>query len=281
MSAPAPNGYDLTGFIDLHVHSAPDVQARYADDIEIAHQARRAGMRAVLIKSHVTLTADRAAIAEKVVGGLRVFGGLALNHTVGGLNPAAVEAALKMGAKEIWMPTRSAAHVTKPGQQPAGISIFDESGDLHRGVYAIIELVRQADVILATGHISPAETVSLARAGRQLGLKKLVVTHPEAAFIRMPEETQVMISGEGVYFERCFVDATPLMGSTVSIATIARTIRAVGVSSTVLSTDFGQVGNKPPVDGLSEYLCALAAQGFTPGEIQTMASTIPAGLLGI
>ncbi len=281
MNSSLTDGYDLAGLIDMHVHSAPDEQARFADDIEIARQARNAGMRAILIKSHVTLTADRAAIAEKAAGGPRVFGGLALNHAVGGLNPAAVETALAMGARQIWMPTRSAAHVAGPEQRPAGLRLVDDAGELRPEVYWIIDLVKQADAILGTGHVSPAETVALARAARRQGLRKLLVTHPEAEFIRMPAEMQMTIAAEGVYFERCFVDTTPLMNSSVSIAAIARTIRAVGVASTILSTDLGQVGNPSPVEGMGAYLSALAGLGFTPQEIRTMAGTNPASLLGI
>src|SRR5688500_18689373 len=98
---------DLTGAIDLHLHSAPDVRPRKLDDLAVARAAAARGIRAILLKSHVTLTADRAYLVEQVVPGIRVFGGLALNHAVGGINPVAVETALRMGAAEIWMPTLS------------------------------------------------------------------------------------------------------------------------------------------------------------------------------
>jgi hypothetical protein len=273
--------FNLAGLIDLHIHSAPDVQPRYADDIEIARQARQAGMRAILIKSHVTLTADRAAIAEKVVEGVRVFGGLVLNAPVGGLNPAAVEAALSLGAREIWMPTRSAAHARQQEGQPGGITLLDENGELPPEVYEIIDLVKQGDAILGSGHISPRETSLLARLARRRGLRRFLITHPEAAFIRMPLEMQVALAGEGAFFERCYVDTTPLLHSTVSVEEIYHRIREVGVSSTVLSTDFGQAGNPPPVQGLRLYLAQLQALGFTLQELRQMAGDQPAYLLGL
>src|SRR5512133_3370346 len=110
---------DLTGRIDLHIHSAPDIWPRKMDDLELARAAAGRGMRAILIKSHWTLTADRAYLVEQVVPGIRVFGGLALNDTVGGFNPSAVEAALQMGAAQIWMPTMDSA-AAKEG----GLTIF-------------------------------------------------------------------------------------------------------------------------------------------------------------
>jgi hypothetical protein len=273
--------FDLTGLIDMHIHSAPDIQPRFGDDIEITCQAEQAGMRAILLKSHVTLTADRAAIAEKTVGQLRVFGGLALNETVGGLNPAAVETAVMMGAKEIWMPTRSAAYVLGETGKDKGISLLSAAGDLLPEVYEILELISQADIVLGTGHISPSESAALAHAARKMGVRKILVTHPEADFIRMPVDLQVALAREGVFFERCFVDTTPLMNSAVSLPEIAEAIRTVGVASTILSTDFGQAANPAPVDGMRAYLSALAAEGFTPKEISRMAGENPAMFLGL
>src|SRR6266478_10035360 len=103
----------LEGAVDLHVHSSPDVDPRRFDDIELAREAVRAGMSALLIKSHQNSTVERASLVSKIVPEIRVYGGLVLNDTVGGLNPAAVRLALRMGAKEIWMPTRSARNHRK------------------------------------------------------------------------------------------------------------------------------------------------------------------------
>lgn len=273
--------FDLGGLIDMHIHTAPDVRRRSCDDVEAVRAAKKAGMRAILIKSHVTLTADRAIMAEKVVGGMRVFGGLALNECVGGLNPTAVEVALKIGAKEIWMPTHSAAHELRQEGKDGSISIFTENGEIRPEVYEIVDLVHQANAILATGHISVGESVALVRLAHERGLRKIVVTHPEAPFIRMPAETQAEIVGKGVFFERCYVDTTPAMDCSVTIREIAATIRQVGVESTVLTTDFGLATLPLPVDGMREYLAKLTAEGFNLREIRCMAAENPAFLLDI
>ena len=96
---------EVTGAVDLHCHPAPDLFPRLADDIEVAEHARGMGLRAVMIKCHYEPSPSRAAHAERIVPGIRVFGGIVLNHAVGGVNPAAAEAALQMGAREVWMPT--------------------------------------------------------------------------------------------------------------------------------------------------------------------------------
>jgi len=273
--------YDLNELIDMHIHTAPDVRPRYADDIRTVREAKDAGMSAVLIKSHQTLTSDRAKIAEDIVGGIRVFGGLALNEAVGGLNPFAVEIAINMGAKEIWLPTRSAAQARNEDGLLGGITIMTDDGRLKCEVWRILEMARDANVILASGHISPAETVQLVKEARKMGLRKIVVTHPEAHFTWMPVETQKEIASDGVFFERCYVDTTPTMNSTVTVAEIASHIQEVGVQYTVVSTDFGQAISPPPVEGMRSYLAKLSHHGITEEEIRKMGRENPAYLLDL
>lgn len=274
---------DLAGVIDLHVHTAPDVRPRCVDDVTLAQQAAAAGMRAVLIKSHHTLTADRAAIAEKVVPGIRVLGGLALNESVGGLNPAAVKAALALGARVIWMPTLSAAcRLGAKGTRQGGINLLDGSGDLVRAVHEILELVAAHKVMLGTGHISIAEIRQLIPAARGAGIRRIVITHPDSPVSNIPVDVQKELSGPGIFFERCFLPTLERDGqATLPVAAIAAAIRTVGGENTVLATDLGRAGLPSPVDGMRQYLAALLEHGLTPAELDRMARLNPAYLLNL
>ncbi len=278
---PAVSEIDLSGLIDLHIHAAPDVVPRRLDDVGAATAAAAAGMRAILIKSHVTLTADRAALAEKTAGAVRVRGGLALNAPVGGLNPRAVEVALRMGARVIWMPTHDAAHMARLEGKPGGISVLDDSGRLLPAVCDIVDLVREAGAMLATGHLALEETAALVRLARERRLRKVVVSHPEAHFIRMPVAMQEELAGDGVFFERCYVNALPGNDAGSSLAEIGAQIRRVGLETTVLSTDLGQAANPAPEQGMRSYLVGLLEQGFSWGELRRMAAGTPAWLLGL
>ena len=80
----------LAGVLDFHVHSRPASRPRSVSDLEIARIAKRAGMRGLVFKNHFTMTADRAWLAMQEVDGIEIFGGVALNHAVGGLNAEAV-----------------------------------------------------------------------------------------------------------------------------------------------------------------------------------------------
>jgi hypothetical protein len=270
--------YDLTGLIDIHIHTSPDVAPRRVNDLEAAQDARAAGMRAILIKSHVTCTADRATVVEKAVGGIRVFGGLALNDPVGGLNPYAVDAALRLGAKAIWMPTQDAAHGCQVKGKSGGIEILIPGGELKSRVGPILELIRDADVILGTGHISIPEIIALVGLARQMGLRKILVTHPESRSARMSLDIQQQIAGESVFFERCFL---PVTSGQTSLDEIIAGIRAVGISSTVLATDLGQPENPKPTDGLRAFSSQLESKGVTRQDIVQMAGRTPAYLLDL
>ena len=272
----------LEGAADLHVHSSPDVDPRRYDDIDLAREAARAGMSALLLKSHQNSTVERAALASRVVPEVRVFGGLVLNETVGGLNAAAVDVALRLGARQIWMPTRSARnHRRHYGLGDDGISIFDRNGRIVPAVDRILDLIAASDCCLGTGHLSPEESVALMWRAGERGLKRIVVTHPEWAGTFFPLELQREIALlPGVWFERCYVSTTHRCGFT-PMKSIADGIAEVGAAKTVLSTDLGQVDTPPPAEGMRLYAEALRSYGISVDELRTMMVENPSHMLGV
>src|SRR3989454_7803472 len=105
----------LEGAYDLKVHVGPDVIARRIDDIDCAKEFLAHGMKGFVLKSHYIQTGERAQVVTKAVPGSKVFGAVTLNHSVGGLNPVAVEIAGRSGCKIVWMPTVDAQNETAGG----------------------------------------------------------------------------------------------------------------------------------------------------------------------
>jgi hypothetical protein len=269
----------LEGAVDLHVHSAPDVDKRRFNDLELARSAKDAGMAAVLIKSHQNSTVERAWLVSQCVPGIRVYGGLVLNETVGGLNPAAVKLALELGARQVWMPTRSARNHRLYHGQPGGITILDEQGNLLPVVEEILLAMANSDCILGTGHLSPQETSVLIDAAQKLGVSKILVTHPEwGPTFHSCEAQKELATRVGVFFERCFVSTTHLCGC-VPFETIERAIIETGVGRTILSTDLGQPETPPPAEGMRLYAERLRSAGFSVDQIRTMMQGNPERLL--
>ena len=268
----------LKGAIDTHVHSGPDVRARKTTSFELARAARDAGLRAIVLKNHHCSTVPLAAALSEALPGIAVRGGLVLNRAAGGWNPEAVEAALKMGAAEIWMPTLSAENERAfRGMPGTGLRALDLEGNLLPEVIDIIRLVARSGAMLGTGHLSLEETCAVVACARQEGVRAILVTHPEIQFISMPVELQRQLAGPGLYFERCFCRP----GFHRDWAGMACDIRAAGVDSTVLATDLGQPDNPHPVEGLEQFADKMRSEGFSAFELEKMTAANPAVALGM
>ena len=175
----------LDGVIDLHVHTAPDVIHRTYNDLELTDAAVRAGARAIVIKGHHCGTVSRAALCNaynRTVHGdnsFYMYGGLVLNREAGGLNEQAVQTALRMGAKIIWLPTVDAENEYRKRGKTGGIRMTDSRGNLLPELLGIFSLIKAYDAVLATGHISPEEIHCVVDGARNAGVRKIVITHPE------------------------------------------------------------------------------------------------------
>ena len=102
----------IKGGYDLQVHVAPDVIERRTDDVDLAKDFLSHGLKGFVLKSHYIPTAERAKVVRRAVPGIEAYGAITLNHSVGGLNPVALEIAGRSGAKIVWMPTVDAANET-------------------------------------------------------------------------------------------------------------------------------------------------------------------------
>jgi hypothetical protein len=265
------------GSVDIHVHAAPDpVAARRYDAYEMAVAARDAGMRAVVFKSHEYPTVPVAYILNRLVTGFTVFGAISLDHEVGGLNPAALEASAKMGAAKVWMPTFAANYWSRRYYDKPGITIFDDKGGLVPVVHDILDLVEEYDMVLGTGHLSTEEQLALVRVARARELKT-VVTHAD---MWLPVAVQVELAGLGAFIEHAAVGCMPASFGW-SFEQVAEAVRAAGPAASILSTDLGQTDNPAPAEGLRMFIAAMLREGFSAAEVELMVKGNPKGLLGL
>ncbi len=282
---------DLRGAADLHCHFGPDAhRERSVDALEAARDAAGAGHAAVVLKSHDYPTPALATIVRDMVnvtdGTIRVFGGICCDREVGGVNPAAVEVALRLGAKVVWLPTLSSHQDQLNGVGPAlgipgpGISVLGDDGELTAATQAVLALVEDFDAILATGHVTWEEHLATARAFGRRG--KMLVTHAreELAGPNLTVEQCVELVELGATLELCALTCLGAL-ATRPPAEIAATVRAVGVEHCTLATDYGQKANVPPAEGFQLFADALAAEGLDEREVRTMACANPCALLGI
>src|SRR5215471_16123570 len=178
----------LTGVIDIHAHSDPDSTARSIDAIDLAKTAKARGMRGLVLKNHYESTASLAYIVRKEVPGIEVFGGIDLNLTVGGVNPAAVErmTMVKGGwGRVVWMPTFDAENQVRYSKGTRPFVSVSKNGQLLPEVIQVIALAVKHNLTLETGHSSPEECLLIVREGRRQGVRHMVVTHAMLAPVRM------------------------------------------------------------------------------------------------
>jgi Family of unknown function (DUF6282) len=288
----------LQGVCELHVHASPDISQRPFSELDLARQMLEAGYEAVLFKSHHAINADRAELIRKIVPTRHVYGGIVLNHPVGGLNPLAVETAIALGAKEVWMPTLHAAnHIKRIGVagypkhtlvqgarglrlSVEGINILNESGELAPQIAQILSLVADADIALGTCHLSLEESMALVAAARQAGVKKMLITHPGWEATDWPLDSLVRLVEMGGILEYCYNSCMPY-GNRLDPKRVVEGIQRVGAEHCVIATDFGQPYNPHPVDGMRQFIRVLQALGITDAQIDVVARRNPAKILGI
>jgi hypothetical protein len=285
----------LRDAVDLHVHPAPSPYPRRITLAEAAAHAADAGMRAIVAKSHHHSTAsDAAAVrSSSPVDGVEVFGGIVLNSHVGGFNADAVNVALALGARIVWLPTISsplhiehAAHIAFPStsvpmRPDRPVDVWARNGGLRRDVKAVLREVAAANAILASGHLSPPSILATFEQARALGVRRLLVNHPN--FIVNATRTEVRRLVElGAYVEhaschyddrskyRCFPPET-----------LVKWIRAVGPERSVIASDLGQAGNPLPAESLVKVARALHRTGMTARETRMMLVDNPSTLLGL
>ncbi len=274
----------MKGALDIHIHIGPDPnRRRRVDGYDAAVQTRDAGMRGVVFKSHDYNTTPVAVTLQRLFPGVELYGGLALDFEVGGLNPHAVEAAGKLGSKIIWMPTFSSKNdMMKKNILGKGITIFDDKDDVVPVVDEILEIIKQYDMTLATGHLSTEEIFALLESAEKKQLPRILITHPLSEWVgpTISIEDQLKMVHPGVYFEHCFTGCMP-HSDRMDPRKIVEAVQAVGSENCILSTDFGQITNPPPVEGMRMYIEMMLSLGMTPDEIITMIKINPAKALGL
>ncbi|MBI4336210.1 MAG: hypothetical protein HY683_00065 [Chloroflexi bacterium] len=273
----------IQGAIDIHVHFAPDPRVeRRADAITTVRHAKELGMRALVLKSHEYPTLPVAYTVMQAVPGIQVYGAVCLDEEVGGLNPKAVEAAARMGTKVVWMPTFSAAGDPRHQKTGDGITILDGRGRLLPVVEEVLRLVRQYDLVLATGHLTTKESFALVEAARARGITRIVVTHAStmAHWTGMTVEDQKALAARGALIEHCVHAMMPLT-LRLEPKALAEQIQAVGADSCILSTDLGQAYHPMPAEGLRQGIATLLQVGLSEEDVAMLVQYNPARLLGL
>ena len=269
-------GQALTGVIDIHVHSDPDSTPRSIDAIDLAKLAKSRGMRGLVLKNHYESTAALAYIVRKEVPGIEIFGGIDLNLTVGGINPAAVERMTMMKGgwgRVVWMPTFDAENQVRDSKENRPFVPIVKNGDLLPEVKQVIGIVARHNLVLETGHSSPEEGLMLIREAKRQGVEHIVVTHATRPPVRMTVAQMQEAAKLGAFIEFVY--------DRQGMAENAKAIRAIGPAFCILSSDLGQPNNPLHPDGLEAFFAGLEKEGISRADVERMSRKNPATALGL
>jgi len=281
----------LQGIIDEHAHSDPDNVARRYDALELAKEAKAAGMAGIVLKNHEMPTTQLAYTVSEVVPGIQIWGSIVLNRSVGGINPDAVlqQATVKGHfLKVVFMPTVDAENRKTRGTTKPFVPI-QKNGVLLPETIEVLKLIQKYDLVLATGHMDPEDSLLLVSEAHKMGLQRVIVTHPTLQGTTVEQMQQEV--KDGAYLEFIGNTILPLDpgGSPTTVPTSARRepkewaddIHAVGAEHCIMSGDFGGTKYPPFIEGWKMYIAALKGAGVTDAEIDLMARKNIAHLLGM
>jgi hypothetical protein len=298
-SGPEGSGSLLSGAFDVHVHGQPDLAASLrnrGDDLAVLRLAHAYGISGWVLKSHLWITTDRAALLQRAAAdlGFTVYGSITLNPPMGGVSATVVELAAAHGARVVFLPTwGSAADVARAGyisrllgqvspsfpgyEAKNAISLLTPSGALTGECREVIDACLGLDLSLATGHASLAESRAVAAYCADVG-QRLLITHP-LHYTQDPGELREF-TDRGAFVE---FNNAPLLHpeAHLSIRDVHATMAALGPDQIVLSSDAFSRWTPPEPECLRMFTEQLAYLGWASAQLRQMTADNPRAFLGI
>jgi hypothetical protein len=225
---------------------------------------------------------------------VKLFSGIALNNASGGINPHAVNHAINIGARIVWMPTLSAAnHIEKLATEgktfpktakkmleALPLSALDANGRVSEDTRQVLDLIAEGDIILAGGHLPASELHMVFDEAKKRGVKKMLVNHP-TYIVGCTDEDIRQMTRMGVYMEHSICMFVEGKSHKFGPDKLAHLIEVAGVDKTILCSDLGLQGSPRPVEGYRQIVRQLLDLQFSENDIRTMTSRNAAGLLNM
>ena len=276
----------LKGSGDIHVHTSPSlVPARKSDIWELIEACAAKKMAFAVIKWHHGDSYSAAdAVNKKHEEAFHLYGGLVLNRPVGGLNPYAVDCAISLKARIIWLPTLDAVgHEKAMGQlggfpfqevrrkrfPDKGISILTPDGELCDEMKEILSLINGSETVLGSGHISKEEIFVLKRyiESEKLDLH-LLINHIDLSVPGLTIKDLKPLAGPNIWFELAYITVSAL-GKT-PVQTIINFIKTHPDLPFVLASDSGQSSNPISPEAMERFVTLLLEHGLDAESIHPL-----------
>jgi hypothetical protein len=274
----------LTGAIDLHAHHGPDAYERQWDAFEVVKLAKERGMRAVVLKNHWTETAGLAWLIRKYgTQGIEVFGSVTLDTPTGGVNPMAVRYMADVEGnygRIVWMPTHDSEHEVAYNKEDRARAVASRNGKLIPEVFEVLDLIKERNLTLATGHLTPQEVLMVMAEAKKRGITRIIVTHPllgaQFTDMSLPQMQEAVKLGGAIE-----ITAGAFFRDGPAKTRAIETIKALGADNVFVGSDSGLVGTPNHPDAMAMAIKALRAAGFSEADLNKMFKETPARLIGL
>jgi hypothetical protein len=189
------------------------------------------------------------------------------------------------------MPTYDAENwIRRQKDQTRPFVAVVQNGQLLPQVTEVLRVIAKHDLVLATGHLSPAEGLLVLQEARRQGVKRMIVTHPMDAGVFMTEAQMHEAAKLGAFLEFDFrniltgkiahpFQTAPLAGGRVEM------IRKLGPEHVIIDEFWSRSSVEPREYGgpqeMAAFVRAMNAQGFSNRELDIMCKENPARLLGL
>jgi Family of unknown function (DUF6282) len=284
--------------IDMHVHIGPELLRRKYTAEALAAEARREGF-GVVMKNHFIPTTAQVSQVRRADDKVPLVGSVALNFGCGGVDDHGVRSALSGWKTDVtaadpnserfvvWMPTMCCeAHLrcydrrdlseawgikrqyTRFYAEGTGYTFDSADNNKLAAMRRALQMIRDYDLVLATGHLDRNETLGVVKLAYEMGIRRIIMTHPLFQSTELDPETMKRMWEEyGAYSELAFVN---LAMDHLTYEQYLAVIEAVGPQGVILSTDVGQVFSPPVGDALREFFTEFRARGIKEDDIVQM-----------
>lgn len=280
----------IKGAFDTHVHFAPHSKVKAnTDALSLAALAKQQEMSGLVLKCNAFPSVAAAYLAHLTCPETKVFGGIVINPLIGGLNPAAVRAAICYGdgnpgeyCRFVCLPTfYSKRDIEFHKKNEQAIELI-KNGQVVDELKEILDLVAENKLVLMSGHVGEDELYPVIQQAKQQGVTNLVLCHPSSPVVNISVEAQKQFSRMGAVMQQCCVETYPYYEKKYGIPgpsfdDLANAIRSVGVEHCIIASDMGaDAGINPnPIDGFMNFIDELEKRGFSETELVMMAAKHP------
>jgi predicted metal-dependent phosphotriesterase family hydrolase len=148
-----------------------------------------------------------------------------------------------------------------------GVTVLNEDGTLCEAAKKIVQLCKDKNVCIFTGHLAPQESLALCKEANRIGYKKMVWCHPMTT--GATDEQLAEAVSYGAYLEFNFILMLPA-SHLHNPRRVAEIISKVGADHLILTSDHYGLDNPDQSEMLRMWIANLLPLGVSEEDLRTM-----------